>query len=265
MAGLAILASCLVSRSYASTFSVTYGSTNIPVNMEPDTYYNIGTGDGTATWDQISTIFQAPVTTSDDAFSLKSSIYGRNYDSDPARPGTWGLLNRQTLTGFSQPPWLIKHGLAPEFVGSPQYFSMINGEWKPVDASYVAFEIELAPNSGTQEVMFDSVTLSIDGVYNTDGDVDIWASTNQNDFSNALKPKILATGDSDIYTWDFGPVNLAGKKLEVRVYGMLGLDQGTFGTTVMQGTFSPVTPVPEPTLPVLSIMGLLGCSIRRRR
>jgi hypothetical protein len=234
--------------------------------MEPDIYYNQNAPEGGGAWDQISTIFHAPVTTSDGSFTLKSSIYGRNYDSDPAKPGTWGLLNRQTLTGQNDPPWLIKHGLAPEFTGSPEYFSFIEGVWTPKPASYLSFEIELDTNHANEAVLFEEVSMRIAGLYNTDGDTDIWATTNQNGFQSAINPVISAEPDvdSDIYTFDFGVVNLVGKKLEVRIYGVLGQDQGYFGSAILGGTISPV-PLPEPSMAALGLFGLLSCTLKRRR
>lgn len=234
--------------------------------MEPDIYYNQNSAEGGGPWDRISTIFHAPVTTSEGSVTLKSSVYGRNYDSDPAKPGTWGLLNRQTLTGLNDPPWLIKHGLAPEFPGSPESYSFIDGVWTPKPASYLSFEIEVDTNVANEAVLFDAVSLRIAGLYNTDGDTDIWAATNQNNFRGFINPAISAEPgvDSDVYTFDFGAVDLLGKKLEVRIYGVLGQDQGYFGTTTLSGSFSPV-PLPEPSMVALGLFGLVGCALKRRR
>jgi hypothetical protein len=263
--GIISLAILLPQTSVAAAFAVFMGVPGIPITVEPDTYYS-GIYNG-GTWDGISTIFHAPVTVPDGTFSMKSRIYGRNYDSDPAKDGTWGLLNRQTLTQLDDPPWLVKHGLAPEFVGSTQSFSVIDGKNTASDASYIAFEVSLDANVNNEKVLFDDLNLSITGIFNSAGDTEIWATTNQNNFTNPVKADIsLAPNeDTDVYTFNFGSTNIVDQKLEVRVYGILGLDQGTFGTTVLSGNVSPA-PLPEPTASGLIILGTvgLGAGLRRR-
>jgi MYXO-CTERM domain-containing protein len=259
-AWLFAIASCEV--CCAAAFSTAYGDPNFPITTEPDNYYKQADG----SWDGISTIFHAPVVSADSTATLKASIYGRHYDSDPVRPGEWGLLDRAKLTGLDSPPWLIKHGLAPEFKGSKDSYSDVNGVYTRFDASYISFEIELATNRENEQLLFDNVQLSIEGFYNTDGDVDIWAASNQDNFGNPVLPAYsvnLNTG-SDVITFDFGTVDLYTKKLEVRIYGAIGLDQGTFGITTLTGDVVPV-PLPEPGTAGLGLLVLGGLGARRRR
>jgi hypothetical protein len=255
-----LLITGLTGHSSGATFIATYGDKSIPVTSEPDNYYKKDDG----TWDGISTIYHTQVVTTDGDFALNSAVFGRHYDSDPARAGEWGLLNRQTLTGFNDPPWLLKHGLAPEFVGSPLYYSTINGEWTPVEASYVEFDISVG--DGTDAVMFDQISLQLNQFYNLDADTDVWASTNSGGFKNAIRPTVSADplSATDVYTFDLGAISLVSDTLQVRVYGMLGQDQGTFGIAVISGVVTP-PPLPEPTSAMLLVGALASAGLRRKR
>jgi hypothetical protein len=63
--GAVVLVLLAIGYSRGTTFSVAYGVPGNPVTMEPDLYYNQNAAEGSGPWDQISTIFHAPVTTSD--------------------------------------------------------------------------------------------------------------------------------------------------------------------------------------------------------
>jgi hypothetical protein len=244
----------------ASVFSVNYSSAST-ITKEADTYYNEQSGTGNGEWDQISTIFHVPVTTSDGAVALTSSLYGRNYDSDPCVPGSTGLLDRGTLTGFTDAPWLVKHGLAPVAVGSLLANNHRDGIPHPVEASYLAFKV--CEQNG-EAVMFDSAQLTITGLYNTDSDIQIWAATSGDGFGTAVIPMISADSDTDVYTFDFSGLNYEDACLEIRVYGVLGMDQGTFDA-LLQGVVIPPVALPEPSnVILLGFMGLMTC-LRRRR
>ena len=247
--------------SAASVFSVNYSSAS-QITKEADTYYNTQSGLGDGQWDQISTIFHAPVTTNDGQVGLTSSLYGRNYDSDPCLSGATGLLDRGTLTGFTDAPWLVKHGLAPLAVGSLMANNHLSGTPHAVEASYLAFNV--CEQNG-ESVMFDSAQLTITGLYNTDSDIQIWAASSGDAFGQAIIPVISNTdGETDVYTFDFSGLNYENACLEIRVYGVLGQDQGTFNALV-QGVIIPPAALPEPSnVILLGLVGMLSC-LRRKR
>ena len=256
----------LDSLSAASVYSVIYGA-GASVTKKADTYYNQISGLDNGQWDQISTVFNAPVTTTDTLYTLSSSLYGRYYDSDPTKPGETGLLDRQTLTGFSDPAWLVKHGLPPSSVGSLKSGTLVNGSVFEANASYLAFTIETAGSSNGEKVLFDGANLSITGFLNIDSDVEIWGATNSDAFSTAVIPVITQPEgtDTDVYTFDFSGVNFTGTQLEIRVYGVLGQDQGTFTSALAAGRISPPPTIPEPSAGLLLGLAGVGCWGRRRR
>ena len=264
---LAVLASAMLGNLSAATlYSVSYGA-GASVTKEQDTYYNQTSGLDDGQWDNISTVFHAPVTTSDGAYTLNSSLYGRYYDSDPTKPGETGLLDRATLTGFNDPAWLIKHGLPPSSVGSLKSGTLVNGNVYEANASYIAFTIGLPSSYGGEKVLFDGASLSITGFYNIDSDVQIWAATNGDNFGSVTQPDITQPEgvDTDVYTFDFSTLNFTGDLLEIRVYGVLGQDQGTFTSALAAGKISPPTNIPEPaSMLVLGLVAFAGCIVRRR-
>ena len=251
--------------SAATSFSVVYNSA-IPFSVEKDPYYNELSGLGGAVWDGISTIFRSDVTTSDSNFELNSSLYGRHYDSDASQPGEWGLLNRANILNGAGNEWVIKHGLAPSVVGNPNYEKVVAGNLIVKPASYLA--VTLAPNDTVGDpILFQEATLTMSGFTGVDSDSQIWAATNRDGFLTYIIPTITYSPeqDTDVYTFDFGQVNLTGKALEVRVYGLLGQDQGTFGTSVLSGVVDPL-PVPESGTSLFALVaGMVGLARRRRK
>ncbi len=253
--------------SAATLYSVTYGAGG-PITKEADTYYNQTSGLDNGQWDQISTIFRAPVTTTDSLYSLKSSLYGRYYDADPTKPGETGLLDRETLTGFNDPAWLVKHGLPPSSVGSLKSGTLVNGSIFEANASYLAFTIGMVSTANGEKVLFDGANLSITGFYNIDSDVQIWGATNSDGFGSAVIPTITQPvgTDTDVYTFDFSNVNFTGTELEIRVYGVLGQDQGTFTSALAAGKITPPPNIPEPSgVILLGFAAVAGCFRRRRK
>jgi hypothetical protein len=235
----------------------------VPVTTEPDTYYNVQNPAGDGEWDKISTIFHSEVSTSDPGVTLTSSLYGRYYDSDPTRIGEWGLLNREVLTGDANPPWLVKHGLAPTVVGNPDYNNVIANKAVNTSASYVAVKVSADPVENPDGVLFDSASLTITGFYNTDTYVQVWAATNQGDYTQAVTPIVTFNPlfDTDVYTFNFQNLNFIGKDLEIHIFGILGQDEGTFGIMSATGTF---TTIPEPASASL-LVGLAALFGARRR
>lgn len=251
--------------SASTLYTVNYGA-DAMVTKEPDTYYNVATGIEGGTWDSISTIFHSPVNTNDSVFSLTSSLYARNYDADPSRPGATGLLDRQTLTGDANPPWLVKHGLPPAAVGNLNSDTTVNGQVYTTAASYIVFTIGL-PAANTmhgEKLVFDGAALTITGFNNIDSEPQIWGATNGDGFDHSFIPTITQPFDSDtdVYTFDFSNLNYTSTTLEMRVYGVVGNDQGTFISAQSVGLISPPS-IPEPTS-LLIIPGLV-LGLRRRR
>lgn len=272
---IAKLALILASLSIAnqadasSVFSVVYGIAGVEVSKEADPYYNVQSGLDNGEWDGISTVFRTPVNlVGDTGYTLISSLYGRHYDSDPTRPGETGLLDRAELpiADPNEPQWILKHGLPPSVVGSTNSATLVNGVPVIAPASYIALRVDLEDASNGEKVVFDAASLQVTGFTNIDSDVQIWAASNSNGFATYIVPVITQPEgqDTDVYTFDFTGLNFTSDSLEMRIYGVLGQDQGTFLTAIGSGSFHPA-PLPEPSALGLVSLSLAIVMLRRRR
>ncbi len=266
---LIIAAGMLENATAATLYSVNY-STETAVTKEADLAYLQTSGPGNGQWDGISTIFHAPVTTSNSEYTLTSSLYGRHYDSDPSQLGETGLLDRAAVAQSSElPAWLIKHGLPPSSVGSLQSNTKINNVAYITNASYLAFSIGIPKSQADagDKVLFDGAQLSITGFNNIDSEPQIWAATNGDNFGHAIIPRITqpVDNDTDVYTFDFSDLSFSSSQLEIRVYGVIGQDQGTFTSALASGRITPPPNIPEPTSFLLVGLVFIGAYFPRRR
>lgn len=252
----------------AASFSVSYGTLGAPVTKTADTYYNELSGLDNGQWDNISTVFHAPVTLSEEGYDLESTLSARHYDSDPTKPGETGLLDRAKLAVADPnlPQWILKHGLPPSVVGSTTSATLVNDVPVIAPASYVSFKVRLVDTGHGEQLMFDGADLTITGFLNIDTDSTIWAASNSNDFSTFIIPSISQPMgvDTDVYTFNFSNLGFVSNEFEIRVYGVLGQDQGTFSTAIVSGSVTN-TPIPEPSTMTLGGGLLLGMALRRRR
>lgn len=258
-----IVATSPVEKATASTqFFVNYGVVGIEVTREPDMNYKKADG----SWDEISTVFYAPVfsTDLDSGYSFISSLSGWNYDSDPTRTGSTGLLDRAKLpvADENEPQWIVKHGLAPSEIGSKVSSTEVNGVTYIGQASYLSFKFK---RDDGEQAVFENINLALTGFVNIDVDANTWAGTNKDGFTAAIAPEISQPEgeDTDVYTFDFSGLDFTTGELEIRIYGVLGQDQGTFKTNI--GIIPPPPAVPEPSLLLLTVGGLLGLAVRRNR
>lgn len=257
------LAATPVEKAVASTqFFVNYGVVGIDITKEADLSYKKPDG----SWDEISTVFHAPVfsTDLDSGYSFISSLSGWNYDSDPTRTGSTGLLDRAKLpiADENEPQWIVKHGLAPSEVGSKVSSTEVNGITYHGQASYLSFKFK---RDDGEQAVFDNINLALTGFVNIDIDANTWAGTNKDGFTAAIAPDISQPEgeDTDVYTFDFTGLDFTSEELEIRIYGVLGQDQGTFKTNI--GIIPPPPAVPEPSQLLLTVGALLGLALRRNR
>ena len=252
----------------ATIFSVSYGVAGTPITKEADPYYNQQSGLDNGQWDGISTIFHAPVTTNDPAYTLSSSLSARYYDSDPTKVGETGLLDRAALPIADPllPQWILKHGLPPSAVGSTNSATLVNGEVVTSKASYISFIVGLDNVGSGEQVIFDGANLTVTGFTNIDSVVEIWAAVSSDNFGHAVRPNITQPPgfDTDVYSFDFAGLKYTSSQLEIRIYGVLGQDQGTFNTAIASGSFTTV-PIPEPGTTTLALAMVLGMLVRRKR
>ena len=244
-----------------ATFSVDFPKTSKP---QLDPIYNVLDAEGNRiSGDGNSSVFEGVATEG----SVTANMSGRYYDSDPLDPGTTGLLNsdlpwNRKDPDVPEPGWLVRFGLAPDAVGSLVHTHNMGGvDETVVPASYISFQMN-APEA----VLFQDATLEIRDVYGV-GPNTIWAATSRNGFTDAIVGNIQFTDDKGyVLSWTWDNLELLDSEFEIRIYGFIGADEGTFGTGQLNGTYLPPPPVPEPgTSLMLGLVALGAITFRKRR
>lgn len=242
-----------------ATFIVDFPKT---ANPHLDPYYNELDANGNRiSGDGNSSIFDGAALEGD----LTADLSARYYDSDALDPGTTGMLNsdlpwNRKDEDVPEPGWLVRFGLEPDAVGEFYHTHDAGGpDETVVPASYISFHIK-----SPETVMFETVELAIKDVYGV-GPNTIWAATSGTGFTDAKVGNIVFTPeDGYVLNWDWDNLGLVGTDLEVRIYGFIGADEGTFGTGLLTGTYDP-PPVPEPSTSLLFGLVALGMITFRKR
>ncbi len=191
---------------------------------------------------------------------------GRYYDSDALDPGTTGLLNsdlpwNRKDPDVPEPGWLVRFGLNPDAVRSLVHTYNPGGiDEAVVPASNISFQLH------TEEtVLSENATLEIRDVYGV-GPKTIWAATSRNGFTDAIVGNIQSTDDKGyVLSWTWNSLELLDTGFEMRIYGFIGADEGTFGTGLPTGTYLPPPPVPEPSTSLMVGLVALGVVTFRKR
>ena len=129
-----------------------------------------------------------------------------------------------------------------------------------VPASNISFQLH------TEEtVLSENATLEIRDVYGV-GPKTIWAATSRNGFTDAIVGNIQFTDDKGyVLSWTWNSLELLDTGFEIRIYGFIGADEGTFGTGLLTGTYLPPPPVPEPSTSLMVGLVALGVVTFRKR
>ena len=245
----------------AATFSVDFPRTAKP---ELDPFYNELDANGNRiSGDGNSSVFEGVASEG----SVTANMSGRYYDSDALDPGTTGLLNsdlpwNRKDPDVPEPGWLVRFGLEPDAVGSLVHTYNQGGvDETVVPASYISFQLKTP-----ETVLFQNATLEIRDVYGV-GPNTIWAATSRNGFTEAIVGNIQFTDDKGyVLSWAWNDLGVLDTGFEIRIYGFIGADEGTFGTGLLTGTYLPPPPVPEPgTSLMLGLVALGVVTFRKRR
>ena len=221
-----------------------------PIQSYPDPYYNDGN----------STVFEGQTKEGD----LSATLSARHYDSDPLRPGTTGLINsdlpwNRADPEVPEPGWLVRFGLNPDAIGVLTHTYSEDGFSKTVPASYISFKI-----NSPETVIYETASLVIDetqGVTPTN----VWAIASDDAFSTVrLATSSYSTQHGVKMVWEWDNLEIGGKGMEIRVYGIQGADEGYFVIGSLTTTYNP-PPVPEPSISCLLGLAVLGLVNGRRR
>lgn len=252
------LSACAISHS--ATFIVEFPN-NADAHLDP--YYNTLDENGHLIHgDQNSYVFDGVAVEG----NVSANLSGRYYDSDPLDPGTMGLLNsdlpwNRTDEDVPQPGWLVRYGLKPDSVGQMIHTHDPGGEDEVVvPASYLSFHVD-SPDT----VVFSEVSLVIKDIVGV-GPSTIWAATSKDNFTDVLTGVQVFSDETGLMiSWKWTDLELSGKGFEVRVYGFVGADEGTFGTGLVTGIVDP-PPVPETSTALLTgCAAMILVTSRKRR
>ncbi len=217
-----------------------------PLNSYLDPYYNDGN----------STVFESQVSEE----GLSATLSARYYDSDPLRPGTNGLINRdlpwnRANPDTPEPGWLIRFGLNPDQVGVFTHTYTEGGISKTVPASYISFKI-----TSPETVVYENVSLVIDEMMNVTPS-NAWAVASDENFQTVrLATETFDNEAGHALAWDWDKLTITSAGLEIRIYGIQGADEGSFRFT----TNAP-PPLPEPSISCLLGLAALGLVNGRKR
>ncbi|MBP7948791.1 MAG: hypothetical protein KA004_03980 [Verrucomicrobiales bacterium] len=243
----AILAS--PATSLAGTFAIEFHQ---DAAYMADPFYN----------DVNSTIFFGTAVDGD----LAARMAGYYYDSDPVDPGHNGLMNRGLPWNSEDPDhpipgWLIRFGLQSDAVGNPVHtYPLPGGGTAQQPASYISFKVD-SPDT----VLFEEVGVTINNLQGAGPGQQIWAGTSKDNFATGISPTVVMDPNNGLQM-SFGWTNFdyLSEGVELRIYGIIGADEGTFDSANLFGRSTP-PPVPEPSGASLLGCLLLGMLTRRSR
>ncbi len=186
-----------------------------------------------------------------------ATVCGRDYFEDPTAPDNWGLLDRSKWWNGGVSGWLVRHGWESTVMGVP-----LNTQFDPAPASYLEIRIE-----HPQDVVFDSVVVTIDHPQSAEF-INVWSSNSADNFQGFSVAEMLRSPEAETATIRFSDLGYSqSDPLVLRVYGVVGEDDGTFGLDVSAETFV-LSSIPEPssiTAVACGAVGLFFPRSRRRR
>ena len=181
---------------------------------------------------------------------VQVTLAGRDYLQDPLDGEIWGLLDNSKWWNEGTYGWLVRQGWESSVIGVPTNHH--------ADGDVAAAYLELIVTK-SEDVVFDSITVSIEHPKDTEF-INLWGSTSADGFASYVEGVVERTLNNEHAIVTFSGLQYSGSApLELRIYGVLGEDDGTFGVKLALNT------VPEPSAALLGLLALTGLSWRRRR
>jgi hypothetical protein len=200
---------------------------DFPMQVRLDPFYNQLDSNGNfVSGDGNSSVFLGQVVEGD----LVADLSARYYDSDPLRPGTNGLINsdlpwNRADPDTPEPGWLVRFGLDADAVGVFTHtYDSGGGVMQTTPASYVSFKIRSA-----DQVIYETASLILTDTVNVTPST-VWAVASDENFQiTRLATTAFSNDDGHELRWDWSNLAIGSAGLEIRVYGILGADEGYFG------------------------------------
>jgi len=186
------------------------------------------------------------------------TLTGRGYGVEQTSNVRSGIVAGPLAWQPAKSGWTIRNGFAPDAIGS----TVSNSTGEEVAASYLSLSLSGLP-TGT---IFQGVTLSFNEVTYL-RPTNAWAGTSADGFATATRVTYSNTGGSRSLGVTLPDFSLQGLgPLEIRIFGVIGSDEGAFN--FLNVTAEMVTPMvaPEPDLRyLLTVVAIGGVTAFRRR
>lgn len=194
-------------------------------------------------------------TAADGASGVTVSVGGRNYGVDPSGSGErWGIQAGALPWAPEQTGFIVTNGFGPAAPGS-----------KTTGPGHAASYLTIAVGNVQPNTLFQNVSIDFEGLVFVRV-ANAWAATSQGNFTDWNRAqqssgpggrKVSVTLPDFVWT--------GSDPLEVRLYGLTGMDEGAFSSVKFTATITAASPVPEPGVLLLLGIWLAATYTDRRR
>ncbi len=186
-----------------------------------------------------------------------ATLAGRGYGVEQVGGDRWGISAGALAWDASTSGWTIRNGFAPDKVGE----TISTDKKVEVPASFLTVKLS-GLVSGT---LFQNVALTFSGATSLRPSK-AWAGTSADAFASATSIRSTVAGGSQqlsVTLPDF--TYFGGDPLEIRLYGIIGNDEGAFTVATVAGDYTTPIAIPEPDVEMLLATILVGAVVSFRR
>lgn len=194
-------------------------------------------------------------TRTDNQTGITVAVAGRNYGVDPAaNAARWGVRAGALPWRENQRGIVVTNGLTPTAAGS-----------KVTEGGAAASYISIGLSNVPANTLFQNLTVEFDGMAFI-GAANAWAASSVGGFNNWSVASLQSNGRKLVasipeFTWP----GMGADPLELRIYGVTGVDEGALTTVRVSASVTSAPQVPEPAAPLLAGLTLAVWAGRRRR
>lgn len=184
-----------------------------------------------------------------------ATLSGRGYGvEEDAGASRWGVAAGNIAWLTNTPGWTIRNGFFPNAIGS----TLSTTAGVELAASYMSVTLrglEAGTVLNDVELTFTDVTFM--------RPENAWAGASTDAFASPIPLSYNKVGDTRQLSVTFPELTQIGTEpLEMRIYGVVGVDIGAFNVLNVKAD---MIPVPEPGVPMLMTVVMLGAAVAFRR
>lgn len=186
-----------------------------------------------------------------------ATLAGRGYGVEEGGSSRWGVVAGDISWLRNTQGWTVRNGFAPDAIGS----TLSTSTGVEVAASYLSVMLQ-GLDAGT--VLRDVALTFNDVTYLRPEQA--WAGSNADDFSTGIALRYFRVKGSRQLSVTLPEITQTGTDpLEIRLYGIIGGDEGAFNMLTVNAQVTPPSPIPEPDARMLVTAVVLGASVAFRR